>query len=164
MRPDYSKRKWSKAQKANRKRFGEGVRYSKKALLDPEVKRFYGSKMKPGQHELNVAISDYLLKPRIEKIDTSNYKGQPGDTIKVSAFDKYKIAAVIVMILDANGFEIESGMAVEASFNGSGEWIYKALKSSNLWIGGSVVVRVTDSPGNEVKTFRMLYGGEEAKT
>jgi hypothetical protein len=164
MMPDYSKRKWSKAQKDCRKRFGAAVKFSTKEMKDPEKKSFYGSRVKPLQHAENVAISDYLLKPQIEEIDTSKYKGEVGDTIKVSAFDKYKVAAVFVMILSANGFEVESGMASESDFAGSGEWVYKTLKPNPSWEGGSVVVRVTDSPGNVVKSFRMLYGGDEMKS
>jgi hypothetical protein len=64
--------------------------------------------------------------------------------------------AVIVTILNATGFEIESGMAVEFPYNGSGEWIYKTLESNPSWRGGRVVVRVTDSPGKVVKAERRL--------
>ncbi|MGA3015416.1 MAG: hypothetical protein ABSD71_15435 [Bacteroidales bacterium] len=163
MMPDYSKRKWSQAQKDCRKRFGAAVKHSTMVMKDPEKKSFYGSRVKPLQHAENVAISDYLLKPKIEDIDTSKYKGEVGNTIKVTAFDKYKVTAVLVMILNANGFEVDSGMASEIHFTGSGKWVYKASKANPSWEGGSVVVKVTDYPGNVVKTFRMLYGGDELK-
>lgn len=163
MMPDYSKRKWSQAQKDCRKRFGAAVKNSTMMMKDPEKKSYYVSRAKPMQHAENVAISDYLLKPEIEEIDTSKYKGEVGDTIKVSAFDRYKVVAVFVMILSANGFEVESGMASERHFTGSGQWIYKALNANPSWKGGNVIVKVTDFPGNVVKSFRMLYGGDELK-
>ena len=159
--PDYSKRKWSKAQQANRKRFGHAVKHTKAALKDPAVKRYYQSRVKPLQHAENVAISDYMLKPKIEEIDTSKYKGQAGDVIRVRAYDKYKVAAVLITILNVNGFEVESGMACEDQFSGSSEWTYRASKPNPQWNGGSVVIKVTDSPGNAVQAIRMLSGGEE---
>jgi hypothetical protein len=154
--PDFTNVKWSKAQKANRKRFGDGMRYARKAFKDPEAVLYYESKTKPRQNKFNVAVSDYMLSPEIQHIDTTKYLGQEGNTITVSAYDKYKIMAVIVTILNATGFEIESGMAVEFPYNGSGEWIYKTLESNPSWRGGRVVVRVTDSPGKVVKAERRL--------
>jgi hypothetical protein len=154
--PDYSKRKWSPLQKQNRKLFRQASIYAKKAVKDPVKLKIYQSKVRWGQHAENMAISDYLLHPEIRDIDVSKYKGQAGNTIKVSAYDKYKIASVIVMILNAVGFEIERGMAMEYPYSGSGEWIYKAKESNPDWQGGSVVVRVTDSPGKVVKAERRL--------
>ena len=150
--PDFTNVKWSKAQKANRKRFGDGMRFARKAFENPEAVLYYESKTKPRQNKFNVAVSDYMLKPEIKHIDTTKYRGKAGDTITVSAYDKYKIMAVIVTILNATGFEIESGMAVEFPYRGSGEWIYKALEANQYWKGGRVVVRVSDSPGNVVQS------------
>ena len=65
-----------------------------------------------------------LLKPEIEKIDTSKYKGQEGDIIKVEAYDRYKVASVIVMIINALGLQIRDGPAVQKP---SGEWVLQGI-------------------------------------
>jgi hypothetical protein len=152
--PDYTDRKWSKAQKANRLRFRDAMAYARKALDDPEKQKYYQKKAKGMQTIWNVAVADYMKKPQIKEIDVHNYKGQKGNTIRVAARDNYRVAGVIVSIVDARGFEVESGMAVEML--SSNEWIYKAMEPNTSWQGGRIVVRVTDSPGNIVKTFRMV--------
>jgi hypothetical protein len=149
--PDYSRVKWSKKQNENRKQFRKASIWSKKILMKPGMLEFYKGKAKARQNASNMAISDYLLNPEIREIDVSKYKGQVGNTIKVSAYDKYKVASVIVMILNATGFVLETGMASEYPYSGSGVWIYKAQVANPDWRGCSVVVRVTDSPGKVVK-------------
>ena len=66
--PDYSKIKWSKKQNENRKQFRKASIYSKKILKDPEKLKFYKSKAKARQNASNMAISDYFLNPRSEKL------------------------------------------------------------------------------------------------
>ena len=60
-RPDMSKVKWSKAQKAHRARFKQAVAYARAALADPKVRLRY-EKMAKKQHKRrwDVAISDYF--------------------------------------------------------------------------------------------------------
>jgi hypothetical protein len=157
--PDYSKIKWSEAQKANRMRFRDGMAFAWKAFEDPEKEKYYQNKAGAGQHKFNMAVADYMVKPKINEVDIDNYKGAEGNLIRVDASDNYKVAGVIVMILNAAGLMIESGMAVEYPYSGCGEWIYKTMESNPEWQGGKVVVRVTDSPGNIVQTFRVLGGG-----
>ena len=156
--PRYKKFHWSRAQKRNQSRFRDAVAYAGRAVEDPVMREYYKSKVKWGQHERNVAISDYLLNPEIQDIDVSNYRGQEGNIIKITTINKYKIAAVIVTILNAAGFEVESGMAVEYPYGASGEWFYKTLEPNPEWRGGRVVVRVTDSPGKVVTSFQVLDG------
>jgi hypothetical protein len=157
--PDYSKIKWSPAQEANRMRFRDGMAYARKAFEDPEKEKYYQNKAGAGQHKFNMAVADYMVKPKINEVDIENYKGKEGNLIRVDASDNYKVAGVIVMILNAAGLLVESGMAVEYPYSGSGEWIYKTMEENPDWKGGRVVVRVTDSPGNIVQTFRLLDGG-----
>ena len=157
--PDYSKIKWSEAQKANRIRFRDGMAYARKAFEDPEKEKYYQNKAGAGQHKFNMAVADYMVKPEINEVDIGNYKGEESDLIRVKASDNFKVAVVIVMILNAAGLLIESGMAVEYPYSGSGEWIYKTMEPNPEWKGGKVVIRVTDSPGNTVETFRVPGGG-----
>jgi len=156
---DYSKHKWTKAQIENRKRFGKAsLKVNKKLRDDPELKNKYKKLAKGNQNANNVAMSDYLKPPEITEINVKNYKGQKGNTIRVGAKDKYFIAGVIVMILNAQGIEVESGMAVEIPFSGSGVWVYKSMEDNPCWKGGRVVVRVADLPGNVVTGVLALDG------
>jgi len=150
MVPDYSHRKWSKAQKENRKRFRNAMAYSRKTLADPEMRKYYRKRAKGMQTVWNVAVADYMKKPEIRKVDLSGYRGRKGDTIRINAHDNYRVAAVIVTILNAQGFEVESGVAVEMLSQGC--WIYKVMAPVPGWEKGRIVVRVTDSPGNTVKS------------
>jgi hypothetical protein len=147
-RPDFSNVRWSKAQKANRKRFGEAMRYAQQAIKDPEKKMFYKKKAKGRCSACNKAVSDYMLKPKIESISMEEYHGKKGDTIRVDAYDKYGVVAVLVFILNALGQEIESGMAVRDLSDGL--WIYQAAEDLPPGRPGRVVVRAIDHAGNSV--------------
>jgi len=151
--PSTDNRKWSKTQKTNRLRFRNAMAYARKALNDPDKLKYYRKKAKGMQTIWNVAVADYMKKPQINEIDVHNYKGQKGNTIRVIAWDNYRVAGVIVSIVDARGIEVESGMAVEMP---NSNWIYKAMEQNPSWRGGRIVVRVTDSPGNLVQTFHVL--------
>ncbi len=60
-KPDMSKVKWSKAQKANRKRMSEAITAAQVALLDPKIKAKYERKAKKhGRRAWNLALSDSL--------------------------------------------------------------------------------------------------------
>jgi hypothetical protein len=154
--PDYSKIKWSVAQKDNRNRFRDAMVYARKALSDPKVYDYYKKKRRGMQTVWNVAVADYMKRPQIKKIDVYRYRGLRGNIIRVRAMDNYFIAGVVVRIVNAQGVEIESGMAV--SMPGRGEWIYKALEENQEWKGGRVVVNVTDVPRNMVRAEVRLSG------
>jgi hypothetical protein len=147
--PDYSKIKWSAAQKDNRNRFRDAMVYARKALRDPKVYEYYKKKRKGMQTVWNVAVADYMKRPQITNIDVSRYRGLRGNVIRIKAKDNYFVASVVVRIVDAQGVEVESGMAV--SMSGRGEWIYKAMEQNSGWKGGRVVVNVTDVPRNMVR-------------
>ena len=59
--PDMSRVKWSKAQKASRKRFREAIFYAKQAMADPDVRAYYEKAAeKADRQPFRVAVSDYL--------------------------------------------------------------------------------------------------------
>jgi hypothetical protein len=142
------------AQKANSNRFKVATKYGRRVLDDPMAYAFYDKRRRRNQTVWNVAISDYMKRPEIAEIDVWNYKGQTGNTIRVKASDNYGIVSVIVIIIKASGLEVERGMAVQMP--GSEVWVYKATEKNLEWIGGRVVVRVTDSPGNVTRAFKLL--------
>jgi len=154
--PDTSHIRWSKAQKENRERFRDAMAWAKTAMSDPEMRKYYSKMAKGMQTAWNVAVADYMKKPEVTEIDVCHYKGQKGNTVRVKARDNYRVVAVLVAITDAQGFEVESGPAGKMQ-NGS-DWIYKATRTNLNWQQGRIVVRVSDSPGNVVTTFRAVQG------
>ena len=59
--PDMSKVKWSRAQKANRARFGEAISYAKQAMADPKVRAYYEKTAKKANRQpFRVAVSAFL--------------------------------------------------------------------------------------------------------
>jgi hypothetical protein len=60
-RPNMSKVKWSKAQKAHRERFKQATEYAKAAMADPEVRVVYEN-MAANEHKrpYAMALSDYF--------------------------------------------------------------------------------------------------------
>ena len=60
-KPDMSKVKWSKAQKANRQHMSEAITATQLALMDPKVRAKYERKAKKqGRRAWNLALSDCL--------------------------------------------------------------------------------------------------------
>jgi hypothetical protein len=59
--PDMSKVKWSKAQKANRERFGEAIFYARQAIADPKIRAHYEKVARKAKRQpFRVAVSDFL--------------------------------------------------------------------------------------------------------
>jgi hypothetical protein len=153
--PDYSIIRWSNLQKKNRMRFRDAMVWARRTLSDPVKYSYYQKKAKPGQTVWNAALSDYLTKPQITGIDVSNYRGHMGDTIRIKALDKFRVASVMVTIIDATGQEVESCMAMQ-KFPGDADWYFMAREKNQNCRGGRVVVRVTNSPGNVVQASQVL--------
>ena len=106
----------------------------------------------------NAAISDFMLKPKVDAIDVKGYKGLPGNEISISARNRYKFEAVIVTILNILGLVIESGPAVARPSSDSMEWDYVVKEINPSYRGSKVVVRVVDLPGNVVQESVVLDG------
>ena len=156
--PDCSKVVKTKAQKANMKRFAAATIYGKKVLGDPRLREKYRKKKKMYQSIWNAAISDFMLKPKVDAIDVKGYRGLPGNEISISARNRYKFEAVIVTILNILGLVIESGPAVARPSSDSMEWDYVVKEINPSYRGSRVVVRVVDLPGNVVQESVVLDG------
>jgi len=60
-KPDMSKVKWSKAQKAHRQRFKKAIAYAKAAMAEPKVRaRYEKAARKQGKRPFDLAVSDYF--------------------------------------------------------------------------------------------------------
>jgi hypothetical protein len=52
------------------------------------------AKAKKGRTAFNTAVADFLNAPDIDTIDLSGYTGQPGDLIRITVTDDYKVQEV----------------------------------------------------------------------
>lgn len=136
----------SEAQKEHQKHFQEATIYGKAALTDPATKAGYAAAASNGETAYNVAVADFFHAPNIDEINVSNYTGKIGDAIKVKATDDFKVAEVSVAIYNADGSEVEHGLAVQSA-NGV-EWVYTATADNASLDSDKIIVSVSDLPGH----------------
>ncbi|GET49099.1 hypothetical protein RCZ02_19300 [Capnocytophaga felis] len=135
-------------------KFQQATIYAKTALKNPTVKEEYQleADKKQGVTAYNVAVADMLQAPKIEQIDLSGYTGQVGDTIKVRAYDDFKVTSVTVHIYNSDGSLVEEGNAVD---NGL-DWVYTATQINADLSGDKIVVRATDLPTNTTESVKNI--------
>ncbi|WP_232748829.1 hypothetical protein [Capnocytophaga stomatis] len=93
-----------------------------------------------------------LQAPKIEQIDLSGYTGQVGDTIKVRAYDDFKVVSVTIHIYNSDSSLVEEGNAVD---NGL-DWVYTATQANTDLSGDKIVVRATDMPANITESVKNI--------
>ena len=152
-RPDCSKVIKSAAQLVNMAKFGKASKYSKAVKNDPQRSEDYSeTKKKTKYHDVfHAAMSDCLTKPKVQKVDLTTYRGQQGNVIRISAWDKFRVETVNVMIMNNKGQLIEKGPAVSRMFSGNREWDYIATVENVDYKSCRILVRVKDRPGNVVE-------------
>jgi hypothetical protein len=137
---------WTEAQEQHRLLFQEAVLYAKNAIADPATKEAYKASAEEGETAYNVAVADFMNAPHINEIDVSHYTGQPDSYIQVQAVDDFEVKEVSVTIQNADGTEVEHGMAVIQP--GSIWWRYTATATNESLAGDKIIIRVSDIPGN----------------
>ena len=150
-RPDCSKVIKTARQMVFINKFARGVKYGQFAKDNPTLCKNYSEK-RPDLSPYHASISDFMTSPVIERVDVSEYKGHPGEIVTVSAWDKWNIEGVGVVIFNVLGEVIEFGAAVPREFSGNTEWDYTATVKNPDYKGGRVEIRVTDKPGNVVQS------------
>ena len=136
----------SQAQKEHQKHFQEATIYGKAALTDPTTKAGYEAAASDGETAYNVSVADFFHAPNIDEINVSKYTGKIGDTITVKATDDFKVTEVSVAIYNADGSEVEHGLAVQSA-NGV-DWVYTATADNDSLDGDKIVVQASDLPGH----------------
>jgi len=136
----------TKAQQRLRQTFADATAYAKHAMDDELKKGIYAAAAKGGQSAFNLAVKDAKVVPRITVIDTSAYKGNPGDIIDISVRDAMRVDTVKVVIYTAAGEVLEEGDAFPAG--GQYCWVYTAGVVNSELVGTRVVVKAIDLPGN----------------
>ena len=152
-RPDCSKVVKSAAQLANQAKFGKASKYSKAVKNDPQLSEDYREKKKKTKYKdvYHAAMSDFMTKPKVQKVELTTYRGQPGNMIRISAWDKFRVETVSVMILNKMGQLIEKGPAVARTFSGNREWDYITTVENVDYKSCRILVQVKDRPGNTVE-------------
>lgn len=112
--------------------------YARVIIQDPELKAYYKSLAGPGQNAYNMAVKDAYQSPEIQNIVLEE------ETVVVTVKDEFRVAAVEVHVVDADGVIKERGKAI-AGRNGV-DWYYKMTV---LPAGGRVIIVAVDLPGNE---------------
>ncbi|MGA3014916.1 MAG: hypothetical protein ABSD71_12885 [Bacteroidales bacterium] len=152
-RPDCSKVVKSEAQLAIMAKFAKASKYSKAVKNDPQRSEDYSESKKKTKYKdvFHAAMSDCLTKPKVQKVDLTTYRGHQGNVIRISAWDKFRVETVSVMILNKMGQLIEKGPAVAKLFSGNREWDYIATVENADYKSCRILVRVKDRPGNVVE-------------
>lgn len=141
--------KQTQAQKDHINRFRAAVVYAKAALADEARRLAYAEKaanMTYAVSAYNIAVADYLHAPEINEINVSEYTGQAGEEIIVSAIDNFKVTEVKVEIRQGDDTLVEKGVAVVAPTGL--EWVYTTQSVNASPAGCRIIVRVMDTPGN----------------
>jgi hypothetical protein len=145
----HRKPKPTKLLKEVRARFAEASRWAVRQTADPEIKALYSARIDSQRHTAYlVAVADYLKAPRVPEIDTFDYRGRIGDTIRIKAIDDFMVTAVTVTITNAEGHTIENGDAIKHEMH-LFFWNYIAKVANPNVEGTLITVVATDRPGNK---------------
>ncbi len=133
-KPDFSRRKLSKEQKAHHKRFKVAAAYAQSASRrEPIYAQLAEGTMK---NAYNVALGDWFHPPVIHRLE------RKGEAIRIQASDDVLVAGVQVTVLDEQGQAVERGAAVR----GKGDWWEYVPHET-----GKVIVEARDLAGNKVQ-------------
>ena len=138
-------------------KFKKAVKYAQYVIKNQELSDYYRRK-RPDMDPYHAAISDYMSRPVIERVDVCGYQGLPGNVVTVSVWDRWSIEGVDIVIFNALGEVIECGAAVPREFSGNTDWDYTATVENADYRGGRVEISVKDKPGNVVKSSIVFNG------
>jgi hypothetical protein len=130
-------------------KFASASAYAAEVILDPELKKFYESKVSESNTAFNVAFRDFSKPPKVSKIVSDKYTGLPGSEIAVAATKVgSKVTDVTVRIFSPAGALIEEGKAVLIARR-LRRWYYTATQNNPVLPGTKITAIATDLPGNE---------------
>jgi len=150
-RPDCSKVIKSARQLEINGKFKKAVKVGQFVIKNQESSDFYKRK-RPDMDPYHAAISDYMSRPVIERVDVNGYQGLPGNVVTVSVWDKWGIEGVDMVIFNSLGEVIECGAAIPRQFSGNMEWDYITTVENVDYKSSRILVRAKDRPGNVVET------------
>jgi len=133
-------------QLAVRERLKLAAAYAASAMQDPVLQAGYAAKAGKGGSAYRMAVTDFLRPPFIRQVDTSGYRGDPGDKIMITAGDDFRLVSVSLKIFNPDGTLAEEGDC--AISKPSGQYTYVAGKQLPATGGVVIRVRATDLPGH----------------
>lgn len=136
------------AQTEIQEKFLMASRYAKtiKFTTDPDLAAAYTAVLRPRQNLYSRALADFMSSPVVKQLDTHNYNGTAGSSIRIRAIDDFRVTAVRVEIYDAGGALHETGNAVQ-NINGL-DWTYTAQLDLSPVVGCRIKASAVDIPGN----------------
>lgn len=117
-----------------------------KFTTDPDLAAAYTAVLRPRQNLYSRALADFMSSPVVKQLDTHNYNGTAGSSIRIRAIDDFRVTAVRVEIYDAGGALHETGNAVQ-NINGL-DWTYTAQLDLSPVVGCRIKASAVDIPGN----------------
>lgn len=148
-RPPRKSERHTPLQERQKEKFRSAVDYAKVAMLDPVKQEFYRKAANGEVSAFNMAVADFLSLPKVVRIETDEYTGEPGCLLSVVATDKGKVTSVKVRITDSADMLIEEGHAVNIA--DSRMWLYTVTAHNPTLPGTTITALVTGLPGNEGK-------------
>jgi hypothetical protein len=143
-------------QKENRTKFRRATAFAKQMMADPSKKAEYWdiAKRLNLPNAYTAAITEYMRKPEIESVDTTEYSGNKGEQIKTVVRKKgFEVELVEVLIMDKNGKTIEKG---SASKGPEGDWIYTTSVSIENKKLLELIMKIQERTGNKTYIKRPL--------
>ncbi|WP_126695962.1 hypothetical protein [Hymenobacter gummosus] len=142
-------------QLAQRERFQQAVVYAKGQSQDPAVQAEYAEQAAAENISVyNVLLRDFLQAPNITDVDLSQYSGQAGEVIVVTANDDHAVQAVTVKIENGDGSLVEQGTAVQQT--DPNRWHYRTTQPNTSLTGDKITVTATDNPGHTAVKTQIL--------
>lgn len=137
----------SAEQVAIRNRFTEASIYASTAIVHPITLEDYTemAKLQGFRTAYLAAVTDFLTEPEISGVITSHYTGAVGQMIVISPKTLYKVTAVDVTIVAADGSVLESGPA-QHHF---GKFRYLSTVANPVLAGSKLVLKARDRQGKE---------------
>lgn len=147
-RPKRTLGKLTDKQERVREKFLDATQYATRQMDDDAYRALYEGGITPKKRtSYVVALTDYLMAPKVRSIDTLGYNGAVGSAIKIDAVDDFMVTQVKVSITDAAGNLVERGNAV-ADPLGTRHWLYEATVQNPTLAGTTIQVVAYDRPGN----------------
>jgi hypothetical protein len=130
--------------------------YARMQLADPVMRAEYESRVTRKRDAYGLAVTDFLIAPKICSVSVEQYTGHAGEPITVHVEDDFKVAGVRVELLDIEGKPVETGEAREDKRT---LWRYKTKQIVGPFERLSVVVTAYDIPGNmAMQTTHLTLG------
>ena len=151
----------SELQRANRRRFRNATAFAHAAMKDPEKKEYYWAKARKLKlpNAYTAAITDYMRRPSVSKVDTAKGNGKANGTLIITAGKKeFALASVEVNVVDKQGVTVGSSPATLKK-SSNNEWIYTPPVPLTTDVT-ELVITAKDEAGN-ISSIRHLHRQED---